>query len=43
MPAVRYHNDTTNSGEMFDRAAAERFAAPNAMVVLPGVEIELEK
>jgi hypothetical protein len=38
---VPYHNSTTNSGEMFDREGAEQFAAPNAMVVYPGKEIEL--
>ena len=38
---IPYHNSTSNTGEMFDRAAAEAFAAPNAMVVYPGVEVEL--
>ena len=40
---IPYHNDTSNAGEMFDRDAAELFDAPNAMVVLPGEEIGLEK
>ena len=38
---VPYHNDTSNSGEMFDREAAEKCAAPNAMVMLPGEEVFL--
>ena len=38
---IPYHNDTSNSGEMFDCEAAEKFAAPNAMVVLPGEEVSL--
>ena len=40
---IPYHNDTGNSGEMFDRDAAERFDAPNKLVVLPGEEIGLER
>ena len=40
---IPYHNDTSNSGEMFDRDAAERFDAPNKLIVLPGEEIGLEK
>jgi len=38
---IAYHNSTSNSGEMFDRQTAERFAAPDAMVVYPGEDIEL--
>ena len=38
---IAYHNSTTDTGERFDREAAERFAAPNAMVVYPGEDIEL--
>ena len=38
---IPYHNDTSNSGEMFDRDAAERFDAPNKMIVLPGETIIL--
>ena len=39
---IPYHNSTTNSGEMFDRDAAEAFGAPNAMVVVPGKAIYLQ-
>lgn len=38
---IPYHNSTTDKGERFDRAAAERFAAPNAMVVYPGEDLEV--
>jgi len=38
---IPYHNIPADSGQTFDRAAAESFAAPNAMVVYPGDEIEL--
>ena len=38
---IPYHNDISNTGEMFDRAAAASFTAPNAMVVLPGEEVPL--
>lgn len=39
---IPYHNDTSNRGEMFDRDAAERFDAPNKMIVLPGETIRIE-
>jgi len=39
---IPYHNDTSNRGEMFDRDAAERFNAPNKMIVLPGETIGIE-
>ncbi len=38
---IPYHNSTTDEGERFDRAAAEQFAAPNAMVVYPREDFEL--
>ncbi len=38
---IPYHITTTDSGQVFDRAAAESFAAPNALVVIPGEEIPL--
>lgn len=39
---IPYHNDTSNRGEMFDCDAAERFDAPNKMIVLPGETIRIE-
>lgn len=39
---IPYHNDTSNSGEMFDRSAAADFAAPNKFVMNPGDEITLK-
>lgn len=39
---IPYHNDTSNSGEMFDRDAAEAFDAPNKMIVLPGETIKIQ-
>ena len=39
---IPYHNDTSNSGEMFDRDAAEAFDAPGKMIVLPGETIKIE-
>lgn len=38
---IPYHNSTTDEGERFDREAAAQFAAPNAMVVYPGEDLEL--
>ena len=38
---IPYHNTPSNKGEAFDREAAAAFAAPNAMVVVPGQEIAL--
>lgn len=38
---IPYHNDTSNSGEMFDRDKAERWNAPNKLVVMPGETIIL--
>lgn len=39
---IPYHNDTSNSGEMFDREAAAAFDAPDKMIVLPGETIKIE-
>lgn len=39
---IPYHNSTTNRGEMFDHEAAERVAAPDKMIVLPGETITIE-
>ena len=39
---IPYHNDTSNSGWMFDEEKARQFGAPNLMVVLPGEEIRIE-
>lgn len=38
---IPYHNDTSNSGEMFDRSKAERWTAPNKLIVQPGETINL--
>ena len=38
---IPYHNDTSNSGQMFDAEKAKQFPAPNLMVVLPGEQIEI--
>ena len=39
---IPYHNDTSNSGEMFDREAAAALDAPDKMIVLPGETIKIE-
>lgn len=39
---IPYHNSTSNQGEMFDRDAAERFSAPDKLIVLPGETIMIE-
>ncbi len=39
---IPYHNDTSNSGMMFDVEAAKRFDAPNALILLPGQELTIE-
>ena len=39
---IPYHNSTSNTGEMFDRELAERFDAPNRLIVYPGEEIEIK-
>ena len=39
---IPYHNDTSNSGEMFNRDAAEAFDAPNKMIILPGETIKIQ-
>ena len=39
---IPYHNDTSNSGWMFDEEKARQFGAPNLLVVLPGEEIRIE-
>ena len=33
---IPYHNDTSHTGEMFDRELADKFNAPNKMIVYPG-------
>ena len=38
---IPYHNDTSGSGEMFDRELAEQFEAPNWIIVSPGEELNL--
>ena len=38
---IPYHISTSNSGEMFDRKSAERWDAPNRLIVYPGEEIEI--
>lgn len=38
---IPYHNSTSNQGDMFDRDAAERFAARNKMILLPGETIKI--
>ena len=42
MPVIPYHNDTCNSGMMFDLDAAEAFDAPNKLILLPGEELSIE-
>ena len=39
---IPYHNDTTGKGEMFCLDAAERFAAPNKLIIRPGETITIE-
>lgn len=39
---IPYHNDTSNSGMMFDPDAAEGFDVPNKLVLLPGEELSIE-
>ncbi len=39
---IPYHNDTSNSGQMFDEEKARQFPAPNLMVILPGEEIQIQ-
>lgn len=38
---IPYHNDILNSGDMFDRDKAERWSAPDKMIILPGETIIL--
>ena len=38
---IPYHNTPSDEGDAFDREAASAFAAPNAMVIVPGQEIAL--
>ena len=40
--SIPYHNDTSNSGMMFDPDAAEAFDAPNKLILLPGNELSIE-
>ena len=37
-----YHNSTSHKGEMFDRELADKFGAPNKMIVFPGESITLD-
>lgn len=39
---IPYHNDTSNTGKMFDRAKAEQFNAPNRLIIEPGEELIIE-
>ena len=39
---IPYHNDTSNSGMMFDPNAAEAFDVPNRLILLPGEELSIE-
>lgn len=39
---IPYHNSTTGNGEMFSLDAAERFAAPNKLIIRPGETITIE-
>ena len=39
---IPYHNDTSNSGWMFDEEKARQFSVANLMIVLPGEEIRIE-
>ena len=39
---IPYHNDTSNSGMMFDPDAAQAFDAPNKLILLPGGELRIE-
>ena len=39
---IPYHNSTTGKGEMFSLDAAERFAAPNKLIIRPGETIEIK-
>ena len=38
---IPYHNTTDTSGNHFDREKAQRFDAPNRLIIEPGEEIEL--
>ena len=39
--SIPYHNDTSNSGFMFDVEKAKQFPVENLLVVLPGEEIAI--
>jgi L-ascorbate metabolism protein UlaG (beta-lactamase superfamily) len=39
---IPYHNSASGQGDMFDRDAAERFSAPNKLIILPGETIIIE-
>jgi L-ascorbate metabolism protein UlaG (beta-lactamase superfamily) len=39
---IPYHNDTSNSGLMFDEEKARQFPVENLLVVLPGEEIAIQ-
>ncbi|MBR4333155.1 MAG: MBL fold metallo-hydrolase [Clostridia bacterium] len=39
---IPYHNDTSNSGLMFDAEKAKQFPVENLLVVLPGEEIAIQ-
>ncbi len=40
---IPYHNDTSNSGEMFDFKKAEQFDVDNLLIIQPGETIKLSK
>ena len=39
---IPYHNDTSNSGQMFDAEKAKQFPAENLLIILPGEEIAIQ-
>lgn len=39
---IPYHNSTSHTGEMFDRELADKFNAPNKMIVYPGDSIMIQ-
>lgn len=39
---IPYHNDTSNSGLMFDVEKANQFPVENLLVILPGEEIAIQ-
>ena len=39
---IPYHNTTKNTGNMFDMESAERFDAPNRLILAVGEELTIE-